>query len=570
MGKFEIQIDPMTGEKFVEVPFKGRPLVEDPIYNKGSAFPEHEREELDLYGLVPHHSSTIEQQVQRTYENYTKKPNPVEKYIYLLGLLDRNETLYYRLVLDNAEEMLPVVYTPTVGEAAKTFSHIFRRPRGLYIAANKISKIDRILSNVPFSNVNLIVITDGERILGLGDQGVGGMVIPVGKLSLYVVGAGIHPALTLPIIVDVGTNNKELLDDPLYLGLKHERLTGDEYDYVIEEIVNGVKRHFPHALLQWEDFGKQNALRLLNKYHERILSFNDDIQGTGAVTFAALYNAVYGKNEKLKDQTYVFLGFGQAGYGITSTLIHGLMEEGLSLKEAKERIYPMGSRGLIFEDMKPHEYQKPFARKRSDISEWKLKNKNKIRLFDTVLNTKATVLIGTSGVPGTFTEDVLLQMAKNTEKPVILALSNPNKNCECTPEQAFKATKGKCLMATGSPFPPVKIKGTLHKISQCNNMYIFPGVGLGAIVSMTPKVTDKMFIAASKALASLVPPKEASKGFLLPGIKDIRIVSENVAFTVAKEARDSGLGVNLPDDKLHEVVKHSMWEPVYIPYRYEE
>jgi len=557
MGKFEIQIDPMTGEKFVEVPFKGRLLVEHPVYNKGSAFSEHEREQLNLYGIVPEHASTMEQQVSRVYGNYSKKPNPVEKYIFLLGLLDRNETLFYRIVLDNAEEMLPIVYTPTVGEAAKTFSHIFRRPRGLYIAANKISKIDRILSNVPFSNVNL-------------NQGVGGMVIPIGKVSLYVVGAGLHPALCLPILLDVGTNNEELLNDPLYLGLRHERLTGDEYDAVVEEVINGVKRCFPHALLQWEDFGKHNALRLLNKYHERILSFNDDIQGTGAVTFSALYSAVYGKNEKLKDQRYVVFGFGQAGYGITSTLIHGLMEEGLSLREAKERVYPIDKDGLILEDMNVGEYQKPFARKRGDISGWKLKKRNKIGLFDTVLNSHATVLIGTSGVSGAFTEDVLAQMAKNTKKPVILALSNPNTKCECTPELIYKATNGKCLIATGSPFPPVKVKGGEKKITQCNNMYIFPGVGLGAIVSMTPKVTDKMFIAAAKALASLVSSKDATKGTLLPEIKDIRMVSENVAFAVAKEARDSGLGINLPDDKLHGVVRHSMWKPVYIPYRYEE
>lgn len=570
MRKFSIQLDPMTGEKFIEVPFKGRLLVEHPVYNKGSAFSEQEREQLELYGIVPEHASTMEQQVRRVYENYSKKPSPVEKYIFLLGLLDRNETLFYRLVLNNAEEMLPIVYTPTVGDAATTFSHLFRRPRGLYISANKISLIDRILSSAPFLNVNLIVITDGERILGLGDQGVGGMAIPVGKVSLYVVGAGIHPALSLPILLDVGTNNEELLNDPLYLGLRHERLTGDEYDSVIEEVVNGIKRCFPHVLLQWEDFGKHNALRLLNKYRERTLSFNDDIQGTGAVTFSVLYSAIYGKNERLKDQRFVIFGFGQAGYGITSTLIQALMEEGLSIHEAKERIYPIDKDGLILEDMEVDEYQKPFAHKRDNVSGWKLKGEDKIGLYDTVLNARATVLIGTSGVGGAFTEDILALMAKNTKRPVILALSNPNKKCECTPEQAFKATKGKCLIATGSPFPPVKVNGTVQRISQCNNMYIFPGVGLGAIVSMAPKITDQMFIAAAKALASLVSLKKASKGTLLPEIKDIRVVSESVAFAVAREARDSGLGINLDNDKLMDLVRHSMWEPEYITYRYEE
>jgi malate dehydrogenase (oxaloacetate-decarboxylating) len=418
--------------------------------------------------------------------------------------------------------------------------------------------------------VNLIVVTDGERILGLGDQGLGGMAIPVGKISLYVVGAGLHPALCLPILLDVGTNNEELLNDPLYLGLRHKRLTGDEYDTVIEAFVNGVKRNFPHALVQWEDFGKQHALRILNRYRERICSFDDDIQGTGSITLAVLYSAIYGKKEKLKDQRYVFFGFGQAGYGIANTLVHAMMEEGLSLDEAKKRIYPMGHSGLVFDDMNPHEYQKPFARKRDFAAGWQLRQQDKVGLFDTVLNVKATVLIGSSGVPNAFSKDVMAQMAKNTERPVILALSNPNKKCECTPELAFKATAGRCLIATGSPFPRVTINGVAHKVPQCNNMYIFPGVGLGAIVSMTPKITDQMFITASKALASMVTSEQAARGELLPDIQDIRKVSEKVAFAVAKQARDSGLGIRAADEKLKDLVKHSMWDPRYLPYRHKK
>ena len=569
MKKFLIQMDPVTGERYISVPFTGRMLVEHPIYNKGSAFPQEEREQLDLHGILPEHVSTMEQQLSRTYENFSKKANPVEKFIFLLGLLDRNETLFYRLVLDHAEEMLPIVYTPTVGEAAKTYSHMFRRPRGIYISANRISEIDSILSNAPFSNVNLIVVTDGERILGLGDQGVGGMAIPVGKTSLYVVGAGLHPALCLPILLDVGTNNEELLKDPLYLGLRHKRLEGNEYDEVVEEFVKGVKRNFPHALLQWEDFGKENALRLLNRYRERICSFNDDIQGTGTVALAVFYSAVNGKKEKLRDQRYVFFGFGEAGYGIANTIVTAMMKEGLSREEAKERIYPIGHNGLVIEDMKTHEYQIPFARKRSDVSGWKLKNKNKIGLFDTVLNAKATVLIGVSGVKGAFTRDVLEQMAKNTPSPIIFPLSNPNEKSESTPEEVSKATKGKAFIATGSPFPPAKIRGKKQKVPQCNNLYIFPGVGLGAIVSMTPKITDEMFTAASKALSSMVSPQDTAQGILLPEINDIRAVTENVAFAVAKEARDSGLGIRLPDKKLRDLVKKSMWKPEYLPYRYE-
>ncbi|MEN8219765.1 MAG: NAD-dependent malic enzyme [Pseudomonadota bacterium] len=565
MNKFSIQIDPMTGEKYLEVPFTGQQLAEHPIYNKGSAFTESEREQLGLNGIFPRHNSTMAEQLSRVYENYSLKQTPIEKFIFLLALLDRNETLFYRLVLDHAEEMLPIVYTPTVGQAAKTYSHMFRRPRGLYIPADQISQIDTILANAPFSNIKLIVVTDGERILGLGDQGVGGMAIPVGKTSLYVVGAGIHPALCLPILLDMGTNNEKLLKDPLYLGLRHERLTGDHYYQVIEEFVKAVKRRFPHALLQWEDFGKHHALRLLNRYRERICSFDDDIQGTGAATIAALSAAISGKNEKLKDQRYVFFGFGQAGYGIATILMQAMMEEGLSMAAAKERIYPIGHNGLVFDDINPHEYQEPFARPRAITQDWQIRQS--VDLFDTVLNTKATVLIGTSGVTGAFTEEVLSQMAKNTEKPIIFALSNPNNKCECTPEQAFQATQGRCLVGTGSPFPPVTMNNIEHPISQCNNMYIFPGVGLGAIVSMTPKITDQMFVVASKALAAMVPPELAAKGVLLPDIREIRKVSETVAFAVAKEARDAGLGIRLPDDKLRALVKSAMWQPEYFYYQ---
>lgn len=570
MKKFSVQLDALTGEKYIEVPFKGHLLVEHPVYNKGSAFTEQEKDQLDLYGILPQQVSTMDLQVDRAYENYSKKTSPIEKYIFLLSLLDRNETLFYRLILNNLEEMLPIVYTPTVGEAAKTFSHMFRKPRGLYISANNISRIDRILSNAPFSNINLIVVTDGERILGLGDQGVGGMAIPVGKTSLYVVGAGLHPALCLPILLDVGTNNEEALRDPLYLGLKHTRLTGNEYDVVVEEFVKGVKRCFPHALLQWEDFGKNNALRVLNRYRERTCSFNDDMQGTGAVTLAVIHSAVYGKNEKLKDQQYVIFGFGQAGYGIASTLIQGMIEEGLSISEAKERIYPIDKDGLILEGMSLNEYQKSFMRKQDVVSGWKLRQEGRVTLFDTVLNARASVIIGVSGVKDAFGEDVLSQMAKNTAIPIILILSNPTKKSECTPEQIIKATKGRCMIATGSPFPPVKINNVEKKVSQCNNMYIFPGVGLGAIISMTSKITNEMFIAAAKALASLVSSQDASQGLLLPDIKEIRKVSEKVALSVAKEARNSGLGIRLPDEKLRELIKNAMWVPRYLPYRFEE
>lgn len=568
MHKFAIQLDPLTGERYIEVPYKKHHITEHPIYNKGSAFTEEEREALDLWGLLPEQVSTLEEQCQRVIGSYSRKTDPLEKYLYLLGLLDRNETLFYRVLLDNLEEMLPYVYTPTVGEAAKTFSHIFRRLRGLFVSANRISLIDRILSNAPFSNIHLIVVTDGERILGLGDQGVGGMTIPIGKISLYVAGAGIHPALCLPVCIDVGTNNEELQKDPLYIGLKHKRLEGEEYDFVIEEFVKGVRRNFPHAILQWEDFGKQNALRLLNRYKDRICSFNDDIQGTGAIALATIYSAMRVKNEKLKDQRYVIFGFGQAGYGIANALVKGMMEEGLTEKESKERIYPVDKDGLLIDGMKVDEYQMPFVRDRNSISGWKLEKEGFISLKDTIVNSKATVLIGTSGVGGSFTEEILKEMAKNCEIPLILALSNPTSKSECTPELAFKATDGRCLIATGSPFPPVKIDGKEKFVSQCNNMYIFPGIGLGAIVSMALKITDEMFVYSAKQVADMVSQEDLKKGKLLPEIKNIRKVSEMVAFTVAKISRDLGLGIRGSDERLLEMVRNSMWNPEYLPYRW--
>ncbi len=568
MNKFVIQLDPFTKERYVEVPFKKHHITENPIFNKGLAFTEEERESLDLWGLLPEQVSTLEEQCRRVMESYARKKEPLEKYLYLLGLLDRNETLFYRVLLDNLEEMLPYVYTPTVGEASKIFSHIFRRLRGLFVSANRIHLIDRILSNAPFSNIHLIVVTDGERILGLGDQGVGGMTIPIGKISLYVVGAGIHPALTLPVCIDVGTNNEMLQKDPLYIGLKHPRLKGEEYDEIIEEFVKGLRRNFPHAILQWEDFGKQNALRLLNRYRDRICSFNDDIQGTGAIALATVFSAMRIKKEKLKDQKFVIFGFGQAGYGVASTLIKALMEEGLTEKESKERIYPVDKDGLILEGMNLDEYQKPFAKDKNSISGWKLEKEGFTGLKDTIINSKATVLIGTSGVGGAFNEDILSEIAKNCNYPLILALSNPTSQSECSPETAFRATRGKCLLATGSPFPPLKDDGGEKFISQCNNMYIFPGVGLGAIVSMALKITDEMFVHSAKEIAEIVSYDDLKKGKLLPDIKEIRKVSERVAFSVARVARDSGLGIRTNDERLLEMVRNSMWNPEYLPYRW--
>lgn len=568
MLTYSKRTDPFTGESFVEVPLKGLFLAEHPIFNKGTAFPDSERQLLNLEGLFPQTVSNLDIQKKRTYESYSNKPNDLEKYIYMLALQDRNETLYYALMLDHLEEMLPIVYTPTVGKACQQFSHLFRRPRGLYISAPNIKNIDNILGNAPFSNVSLIVATDGERILGLGDLGAGGMGIPIGKISLYVAAAGLHPAYCLPIQVDVGTNNESLLADPLYIGWKNKRLTGVAYDDIIEQVVTGVRRRFPNALFQWEDFGKNNAFRMLERYRERICSFNDDIQGTGSVATAVLLSAIKIKKQKLSDQRFVMFGQGQAGIGIARQIVTGLMLEGLTEAEARSRIFGIDKDGLLIEGMQVSEEQKPWQKSRAQVAEWKLNETNKISLLDTIRNTKATVLIGVTGQSGAFEKPILEQMAQNCELPLIMPLSNPTAKAECTPEFAFEVMRGNCLLATGSPFKPVMVDGKERFISQCNNLYIFPGVGLGALVAGAPRVTDEMFMAASRSLSAMVTAEDLANGKLLPNIKEIREVSAQVALAVTKVARDSGLGIRLEDDQLLKIIRNAMWKPEYLPYRY--
>lgn len=568
MFTYSKRTDQFTGEHYVEVPFKGSFLAEHPMYNKGTAFTEEEREVFNLDGLFPDAVSNLELQKQRTYESFCSKPNDLEKYIYMLSLQDRNETLHYALILDHLSEMLPIVYTPTVGQACQKFSHLFRRPRGLYVTANNIHRIDQVLSNAAFSNVSLIVVTDGERILGLGDQGAGGMGIPIGKISLYVTASGLHPSSTLPILLDVGTNNEKLLEDPLYIGIRQKRLTGDAYDRIVEEFVNGVRRRFPNVLLQWEDIGKNNAFRLLERYRERILSFNDDIQGTGSVAAAVLLSAMKIKKQKLSDQRFVLFGQGQAGTGMARQIITGLMEEGLSQQEARDRVFGVDINGLLIEGMEVTEEQKHVLKPRAMVANWKLSNPNKINLLDTIKNTKATVLIGVTGQTGAFNEEILLQMSKNTDLPVIMPMSNPTSKAEALPEDVLRITKGKALVATGSPFKPVKVNGKEQVISQSNNLYIFPGVGLGALVSGTPKITDHMFMAGSRALSDFVTEEELQTRQTLPAIEKIREVTAVVALAVAKEARDSGLGIIADDEKLLSMIKNAMWEPKYLPYRY--
>jgi len=570
MLTFTHKKDSLSGQEYVTVPFKGRLLTEHPIYNKGTAFTQKERDELDLNGVLPATVFDIDIQKQRAFASFIKKSNPMEKYLYLSSLQDRNETLFYALLADHLQEMLPIVYTPTVGHACRDFSYIFRRPRGLYINSEQIDAIDALLDHAPFSNISLIVVTDGERILGLGDLGANGMGIPIGKISLYVAAAGLHPAYCLPVHLDVGTNNEELLNNPQYIGLRKKRLQGDAYDAVVERFITAVRKKFPRALLQWEDFGKNNAFRLLERYRERILSFNDDIQGTGAVATAALFSAMKIKGEKLSDQRFVLFGQGQAGSGIGRMIYTAMRMEGLTDQEARIRIFGIDINGLLIEGMPVSKEQQLFLQSRQTIDTWDVADKEKISLKEVVKNAHATVLIGVTGQSGAFDADILAQMAKNSRRPVILPLSNPTEKSECTAQEAIHHTNGQALVATGSPFDPVEFQGTTWQISQCNNLYIFPGMGLGALICGTQKVTDEMFMAAAEALSAQVKEKDLAVGNLLPSVKDVRLVSAQVALAVAKQAREQGIGERTSDQELLSKITGAMWNPEYLPYRYEQ
>ncbi len=571
MFPYSVKKDLLTGEEYLEVPFKGVHLLKYPLLNKGLAFTMAERRQLGLLGLLPHRVGTIETQARRLYNNYLKEQDDLGRYNYMLNLLDTNETLFYKILLDHLEELLPIIYTPTVGRACQVMSHILRRTRGIYVTPETIDDIDEIFSNVTRPQVNLIVATDGERILGLGDLGSNGMGIPIGKMSLYVAAAGINPTVALPVMLDVGTNNEALLSDPFYLGYKQPRLQGAAYDEFIERFVMAVRRGFPGALLQWEDFAKHNAFRLLERYRDRICSFNDDIQGTGAVALAALVTALRAKGERFADQRFVFYGFGQAGSGIARNVLTALESEGLPREDALARMFAVDRFGLLMEgypDIEDH--QEMFVRPRGTADGWTCDSSEAVSLHDVVRNVRATVLVGTSAQPGAFDEECVRAMMQHTVRPVVFALSNPTSRCECLPERFFTWTEGRGYIATGSPFAPVPVDGIEHVVSQVNNLYIFPGVGLGTLVSGALKVTDAMFLAAAHAVSGMMTDDDVRQGRLLPSLSDIRSVSREVAFRVACEARDAGLGLRITDEELRIKVATAMWEPKYLPYRFRE
>jgi malate dehydrogenase (oxaloacetate-decarboxylating)(NADP+) len=510
----------------------GIELLHNPILNQGTAFTQEERELLGLCGLLPPRVNTQDRQAERVVANFRKKPNDLEKYVYLIDLEDRNENLFYRVVIDNIEEMMPIIYTPTVGQACVEYSRIFRRPRGLYISANDRGSIDRCLQNWPYEDVRMIVVTDGERILGLGDLGAAGMGIPVGKLSLYTACAGIHPATTLPITLDVGTNNEKFLHDPVYIGLQQNRITGDEYDEFIEEFITAVTKRFPHAVIQFEDFANHNAFRLLEKYRDGICTFNDDIQGTASVTLAGLY-------------------------GIADLIVSAMREEGVNAKKGREKCWFVDSRGLVISSRNDlAEHKLPYAHEHEPVD----------GLLEAVRALKPTAIIGVSGQPQTFTKEVVEAMAELNEKPIIFALSNPTSKAECTAEQAYTWTDGRAIFASGSPFDPVTYKGQIFVPGQGNNSYIFPGVGLGVVTVAARRVTDSMFMAAAKALSLQVTEEDLELGRVYPPLTKIRAVSANIAAAVAEVAYDEDLTNQPRPYNILAHVKSMMYQPDYISF----
>lgn len=556
-----------TGEAYIEVSVTDYGLINHPLLNKGMAFSNEERETFNLLGLLPPHVTNMATQRERSYAAFKSKATDLERYIYLRDLQNSNETLFYNLLITHIEEMLPIVYTPTVGLGCQQFSHIYRRPRGAFIAYPYKEKIDKILSNRRFDRVKAIVVTDGERILGLGDQGAGGMGIPIGKLSLYIACAGIHPTQTLPILLDTGTNNEDLIKDPLYIGWRHERLRGQEYDDFIDAFVNAVKKRFPHVLLQWEDFAQANANPLLQRYRNALCTFNDDIQGTAAVATGAILAAVKMKKETLAEQRIVIVGAGSAGCGIAELLLQALLEEGLSRAQAKERLYLVDRYGLLLDDtpnLQP--FQQKFTHSRARIHEWTLSNTQQIMLEDVVHNLSPTILIGVSGQTGIFTEKIVRKMAEKVKYPVIFPLSNPQSKCEAEPANLLAWTNDNAIIGTGSPYAPIMRQGKLFHIAQTNNCYVFPGLGLGLIAVKAKYASDRMFMVAAKALAASTPDA-GPNGNVLPPLSHIRDVSLNIALAVAEEAIQSGLAQYIPTLDLKTYIHHYMWQPVYLPYK---
>ena len=536
---------------------RGVKLLHDPVHNKGTAFTDAERDTLGLRGLLPPRVCSPAEQELRVLGNLRNKATDLERYLFLVSLQDRNEILFYRVVINHIEEIMPLIYTPTVGKACQHFSHIYRRPRGLYISLQERGRVREILSNWPHADVRVIVVTDGERILGLGDLGAAGMGIPIGKLALYTACAGVHPTHCLPVMLDVGTNNENFLNDPLYLGLERRRERGDAYDELVDEFVSAVREMFPEALLQLEDFGNCNAFRLLKKYRDTLCLFDDDIQGTGAVALSGLLAALRITGGNLADQRVLFFGAGQAGIGIGNTIAAAMIDQGLPIEQSHSNCWFFDTKGLLVDSRQDIPTQKqPFAHDHAPMTS----------LSDAIRQLQPTALIGCAGQGGAFTEDVVRLMASQQERPIIFALSNPTTKAECTAQQAYEWSDGRAVFASGSPFEPVQLDNRTFVPGQGNNAYIFPGVGLGASLARSRRVTDEMFLAAARVLAGLVTDEDLDLGRVYPRLSQIREVSARIAAEVAEIAYREGLAQQEPPEDILADIREQMFQPLYPHY----
>ena len=549
------------------IPYAGPSLLETPLLNKGSAFSKEERGSFNLTGLLPPRFESIDEQAERAYRQYSCFQTNINKHIYLRAIHDNNETLFFKLVHNNLAEMMPIIYTPTVGDACEQFSDIYRSSRGLFISYEDRFNIDDMLRNATKNKVKVLVVTDGERILGLGDQGIGGMGIPIGKLSLYTACGGISPAHTLPVMLDVGTNNQKLLDDPMYMGARHKRIDQDSYDEFLELFISAVKRRWPHVLLQFEDFAQPNAMPLLQRYKDRICCFNDDIQGTASVTVGTLLAACRSKGSKLSEQRVAFVGAGSAGCGIAEQIISQMMNEGLGAEQARSQVFMVDRFGLLTQGMgELRDFQQKLVQSNEAIATWDIAEEY-ASLVEVMHGAKPDILIGVSGQAGLFTEKVITAMKSHCEMPIIFPLSNPSRQVEATPSQVINWTQGEVIIATGSPFEPVEYQGKTFPIAQCNNSYIFPGVGLAVVAANISRITDEMLQVASETLAAASPLANKESDELLPPLTSIAQLSRDIAFAIAKVAYKQGLALALTDDELLEKIELNFWKPEYRQYR---
>ena len=563
-------IEPMPHSSFAQIP-RGMELLDSPLLNKGTAFGDEERTAFRLHGLLPPHIETLDEQAVRAYEAFDRKTDDLERHIYLRALQDTNEVLFYRLLLEHIGEMMPLVYTPTVALACEQFSHIYRRPRGLFISYPLRDSIPALLRSRPNKEVDVIVVTDGERILGIGDQGAGGLGIPIGKLSLYTLIGGIHPERTLPIVLDVGTNNAERLSDPEYLGWRHERITGQDYFDFVDRFVQAVKQELPSTCLQWEDFATPHARPILQKYRDQLLTFNDDIQGTSAVALGAILGAVKVTGKGVQDQHIVMFGAGSAGIGVADGLREAMKEEGLSEPEARSSFWVIDSGGLLHtgrKDLTPE--QSVYAQPESRLSGWPRTSNGQVGLADVIQKIEATILIGLSTVGGAFSEPIVREMARKAERPVIFPLSNPTAQSEAKAEDLIHWTDGRALVATGSPFPPVSYGGRKIPIAQCNNVYIFPAMGLGVVASRARSITEPMLLAAARALGANSPALKDPSASLLPPLTEIRRATSEIAVVVGIEAQKDGVAPKFSEEELRRRVAKTQWTPAYASVPNEE